>query len=452
MYVSSRQPDRVRYGNSLRTWDHAIRRGTIAAMKKNSNKLRPANAKSTENRLAEASTADDGLREPNLTRALDLVMELMAIAGRSGEEQQIASAICHHLRNAGLPASAITHDSAHRRTRLPGEVGNLIVKLPGTRRAPRRLLSAHLDTVPVCVGSEPSRKGGYVQSRNSTTGLGADNRAGSTVLLATALELLEHGYPHPPLTFCWFVQEEIGLEGSRHVTKRMLGRPAYAFNWDGGSPYKLTVGATGGYRLEIEVRGIASHAGGAPEKGVSAIAIASLAIADLHRGGWHGAIQKDSDTGTSNVGVIQGGDATNVVTDRVRIRAEARSHHSIFRERIVEEIRHAFHRAVQEVSNAEGKRGSVHFSGRLDYESFLLEESNPSVLAAEAAIRKVGEEPLRAVSNGGVDANWLTRHGIPTVTLGCGQLYPHTTSESLDIRQFEDACRIGLRLATGEVP
>ena len=136
MYVSSRQPDRVRYGNSLLTWDHAIRRGTIAAMKKNSNKRRPASAKSPENRLAEASTADDGLREPNLPRALNLVMELMAIAGRSGEEQQIASAICHHLRDAGLPESAITHDSAHRRTRLPGEVGNLIVKLPGTRRAP----------------------------------------------------------------------------------------------------------------------------------------------------------------------------------------------------------------------------------------------------------------------------------------------------------------------------
>jgi tripeptide aminopeptidase len=387
--------------------------------------------------------------EPDLKRALDLVMELMAIPGRSGEEQRIAGVICRHLQDAGLPSSAIRHDTAHQRTRLRGEVGNLIVQLPGTIRGPRRMLSAHLDTVPICVGSQPIRRGAMVRSRNRASGLGADNRAGCTVLLSTALELLKRGYPHPPLTFCWFVQEEIGLEGSRHVTKGMLGRPTRAFNWDGGSPYKLTVGATGGYRLEVEIDGIASHAGGAPEKGVSAIVIAALAIADLQRQGWHGAIEKDGKSGTSNVGVIQGGDATNVVTDRVRIRAEARSHDGEFRARIVEQIQAAFCRAVEEVSNVDGEKGGVRFSGRLDYESFLLPNDDPSVSEAESAIRAIDREPLRAVANGGVDANWTTRHGIPTVTLGCGQLHPHTTKEALDIHQFEDACRIGLGLAAG---
>jgi tripeptide aminopeptidase len=67
-------------------------------------------------------------------------------------------------------------------------------------------------------------------------------------------------------------------------------------------------------------------------------------------------------------------------------------------------------------------------------------------------VRSIGAEPLRAVANGGVDANWLIQHGVPAVTLGCGQLNPHTTEEALDIRQFEDACRIGLTLATGKIP
>lgn len=386
---------------------------------------------------------------PNPRRALDLVLELMAIPGKSGEEGEIAGRIASHLRQAGVPESAIQHDTAHRRTRIKGEVGNLIVKFPGTRRGPRRMLSAHLDTVPICVGSQPVKRGTLVRSRNPTTGLGADNRAGCAVLLTTALELLERDLPHPPLTFCWFVQEEIGLEGSRHVTKGMLGSPRRAFNWDGGSPYKLTVGATGGYRLEIEVRGIASHAGGAPERGVSAIAIAALAIADLQRNGWHGAIEKEGELGTSNFGVIQGGDATNVVTDLVRIRAEARSHQPEFRQRIVAEIEQAFQRAAEEVVNIEGQRGEVSVTGRLDYESFLLDPNEPSVLEAESAIRLAGGEPIRAVANGGVDANWTTRHGIPTVTLGYGQMHPHMTQESLDIPQFQDACRIGLSLAVG---
>ena len=51
----------------------------------------------------------------------------------------------------------------------------------------------------------------------------------------------------------------------------------------------------------IHVTGVASHAGSAPEDGASAIAIASLAIAQLHRDGWHGRIEKNGRCGTSNV-------------------------------------------------------------------------------------------------------------------------------------------------------
>ena len=68
--------------------------------------------------------------------------------------------------------------------------------------------------------------------------------------------------------------------------------------------------------------------------GVSAVAIASLAIADLQRGGWHGEIRKPDGDGTSNVGSIHGGEATNVVTNRVLIKAEARSHDPRFRRRM----------------------------------------------------------------------------------------------------------------------
>ena len=64
-------------------------------------------------------------------------------------------------------------------------------------------------------------------------------------------------------------------------------------------------------------------------------------------------------------------------------------------------------------------------------------------------MRAVGREPQRAVANGGVDANWITAFGVPAVTIGCGQLNQHMASEALDVAGYEDACRIGLRLATG---
>jgi tripeptide aminopeptidase len=337
---------------------------------------------------------------------------------------------------------------AHCRSPYGGEQGNLVCRLPGTVSAPRRVLSAHIDTVPLCAGVRPVVRRNRVVPAEKTTALGGDDRAGATAILAAALEIVRRRLPHPPLVFLWTVQEELGLLGARHANLAMLGKPKLAFNFDGGSPEHVTIGATGGYRMQIRVRGIASHAGVAPDQGVSAIAIASLAIAELHREGWHGQVLKEGRSGTSNVGVIHGGEATNVVTPEVEVHAEARSHDAAFRRRIVAAIERAFRRAARSVKNAAGDHGIVQIHGRLDYESFRLDESEPSVVAAQAVVRAVGGEPSLAISNGGLDANWLTARGIPTVTLGTGVANAHTPEERLDLSQFRRACRIALRLAT----
>eukprot|EP00913_Durusdinium_trenchii_P028329 g26557.t1 len=255
-----------------------------------------------------------------------LVTEMIAIPGKSGEEGRVVEFIRKKLKAAGIPDSAMSTDSANRKSPVGGETGNLIVKLPGTMKGPRRLLMAHIDTVPLCVGARPERKGKYIVSKDKHTALGGDDRAGASVVLNAAIEIMKQKLPHPPLTLFWPVQEEIGLYGARLVTKSKLGNPKLCFNWDGGDPTMAVIGATGDYSIQIEIEGIASHAGGEPEKGVSAIAIASRAIEDLTSNGWHGLIVKGKNTGTSNVGIINGGDATNVVTPSLKLKAEARSH------------------------------------------------------------------------------------------------------------------------------
>jgi tripeptide aminopeptidase len=380
--------------------------------------------------------------------ALHIVMQLMAIPGRSGEETAIMDFIRDELIEAGAPKSLLAMDDAHRRSPIGGSVGNMTLKLPGTTRGPRRMLSAHVDTVPICIGSRPTRKGSRIVSANKKTGLGGDDRSGAAIILTTALTILRAKLPHPPLTFLWIVQEEAGLLGARYMRVSKLGKPKLAFNFDGGAPHTLKIGATGGYRMAIEIHGLAAHAGNHPEEGVSAIAIASIAIADLTDRGWHGLIEKDGHTGTSNFGVIQGGEATNVVTDYVKLRVEARSHEPEFRDAIVKEIRSAFESAADRVLNTAEKSGRVEFDGRLDYEAFRLALDEPSVIAAAAAVKAECGELDMAVTNGGLDANWLTAHGIPTVTLGCGQRNIHTRAEELDIAEFHAARRIALRLAT----
>ena len=99
------------------------------------------------------------------------------------------------------------------------------------------------------------------------------------------------------------------------------------------------------------------------------------------REGWHGLIVKGDHRGTSNVGLIRGGEATNVVTDRVELKAEARSHDPQFRKQIVDTIQRAFKNAAEQVRNSAGQTGKVRFNGRLDYEAFQLSPGEPAVAA-----------------------------------------------------------------------
>jgi tripeptide aminopeptidase len=375
-------------------------------------------------------------------------MELMAIPGPSCQEGAVAAAVRGKLVAAGVPAACIAFDQAHEKSPAGGETGNLIVRLPGTFRGPRRLLMAHLDTVPICVGCQPVVIGKYVETANPASGLGADNRSGVAVVLNSLLEIFERGLPHPPITALFTVQEELGLFGSRFVDKRLLGQPRSGWNWDGRGPQRLTLAATGGHTLKIRVHGIASHAGGAPERGVSAIMIAALAMRDLFVNGWHGEIVRGALSGTCNLGIIHGGDSTNTVTDLVAIEGECRSYDRRLRERIVREVERAFQRAARAVVNNKRERGRIEVASEVEYESFRVADNDPCVVIAQQVIRGLGMEPELLTTQSALDANWINFHGIPTATLGAGQIYGHSTRECMDIEQFQMACRVALRLAT----
>lgn len=357
-----------------------------------------------------------------------------------------------HLRREiaelGIPESAVLIDDAPSRIPVPCEVGNLIVRLKGTTPAPHLLFIAHMDTVPLAAGAEPVVREGRIHPAGATA-LGGDDRCGVAVLMTVIHELKRLGAPHGPLTFLFSVREESGLRGAAAVRPEDLGAPVCGYNFDGGVPEDVTIGATGAARMDITVRGIAAHAGVHPERGVSAVAIFAEAVAQLQRAGWHGLVRKPEGTGTSNLGVVNGGDATNVVTDRLLAKGEARSHDRGFLDRIVSEYREAFRQSALGHRNEAGAAGSFEMEVEESYHAFALSESSPPVVAALRAVASLGLTPRIRISNGGLDANWLTRHGIPTVTLGCGQHEIHTTSEYVVIDEYLAGCRLGLALALG---
>lgn len=389
----------------------------------------------------------------DVEQAINWFIQFLSVEGITGQEKAIGDEVVKVLRQIGVPSSAISFDKAHEKIPLPTQTGNLIVKLKGTHKGPRRLFATHLDTVPICAGAKPVRKGNRIIA-DSPTGLGADNRSGVACLVNTIANLLSKNLPHPPTTFLFTVREESGLWGARFVDLEQLGNPVMCFNVDGKSVDEISIGAVGADRWNVEIRGKASHAGVHPDQGISATMVAALALANIHKNGWFGLVQRDGKVGTSNIGAFgddrggSAGGATNVVTDYVKIYGESRSQDEKFIGAITSAYKKAFAEAAKQVTDDKGKPAKVAFHSSRDYFPFQLKENSPVVRQTVSVAKQLGFQPLLKLARGGLDANWFVKHGIPSITFGAGQNKIHTVEEYADLKDFEKACRFALALAT----
>ena len=120
------------------------------------------------------------------------------------------------------------------------------------------------------------------------------------------------------LELVFTVAEEDGLRGAKELDLSALRAP-FGFVLDHATPIGEVIVAAPTYkRLIAEFTGREAHAGINPEDGNSAIAAAAAAVAQMKLG------RLDEET-TANVGIIEGGTASNVVAGHCRILGEARS-------------------------------------------------------------------------------------------------------------------------------
>jgi tripeptide aminopeptidase len=109
--------------------------------------------------------------------------------------------------------------------------------------------------------------------------------------------------------------------------------------------------------------------------------------------------------------------------------------------------RKAFTQAAREVVNDKGKHARVKFRTHRNYFPYRLKENSKVVQSVQEVASKLGWQTTLKVSNGGLDANWLARHGIPTLTFGAGQHDVHTTDEFVDLAEYLDGCKLALALS-----
>ena len=350
----------------------------------------------------------------NRERLLAEFCELTRIDSPTKNERQIADILKNRLESLGM---VVTEDQVG--LTIGGNCGNVFAYLKGDLpKAPILLLSAHMDTVDPCLSIEPVLKDGRIVSAGSTI-LGADDKAGIAPILEALRTIQEQGISHGDIQVIFNVAEEGGLNGSKNLDKTQL-KADLGFVLDaGGAPGIIILEAPGQDRINVTIKGKASHAGATPEEGISAIIVAAKAIARLQTG------RIDEET-TSNIGTIQGGLATNIVAERVEITCETRSRNTGKLERLTAEMCKTFKDCADEM-------GAV---AEIDvvrlYDSFTIaKDSGIAVLAAQAA-RSANLATAFVATGGGSDANYYNRYGVPCVVLGIGMQKSHTTDEFIE--------------------
>jgi tripeptide aminopeptidase len=137
----------------------------------------------------------------------------------------------------------------------------------------------------------------------------------------------------------------------------------------------------------------------------------------------------DAET-TANVGVIDGGQAMNIVPDRCRLVGEFRSHDPQKVKRLVRR----WQQTCQQVARRFG--GTVEVRTETTFEGVRLSPNETIVQAAMRAAKSLGLTPRLTRMGGGTDGNIFTAHGIRCLVLPTGGENYHSPQECLLLRDF----------------
>ena len=347
-------------------------------------------------------------------RLVKTFCDLVRIDSPSGEEEAITAELTMRLKGLGFETELDSY-------------GNLIAK-KGEGENPL-LLSAHMDTVEPGRGIKPTVDGDRIDS-DGTTILGGDCKCGVSAVLEALESIEEDGTKHIPIEVVLTREEEPGLVGARKLDySKITATDSVVFDGE-GSPSRITSAAPTYVGFKIEVTGRAAHAGFEPEKGLSAIRIASEIITRLPQG------RLDDET-TFNVGTIEGGSVRNAVPEQTILTGEFRS----LNLETLDAVQLQLNEAMTEVR---GMFPEAEIDDHLhtEFEAYSVDQSDSTVQRVMRALENLGMKPTMGTSGGGSDGNIFRQRGIKSVVVGMGDHGMHTVREYVTIPDLVDTAHL----------
>lgn len=346
-------------------------------------------------------------------RMVKNLCEMVSISSESGEEKEFIEFLKTKLQR-----------EFNGRCQVDG-YGNLICKIPpkGSSVSEPLMLAAHADTVKPGKDIKPVVKNCVIYSSGDTV-LGADCKGG----IAEIMEAVMSASKHPPLEIVITREEEIGFTGAKNLDYSIISAKR-GILVDMDALDAIVIGGPSHMLIDIEITGKGAHSGMEPEKGISAIKAASLAIATLKDG------RIDPET-TANFGIIQGGLIRNGVPEKCSIKAEVRS---LNHERCLA-LSNIYKEIFEVIAHSIGSKAEVNLN--LAYKAMRISEDAPMVQVAKKALKSVGIEPKVMVITGGLESAIYNEKGIETIPIGNGVKSEHSVSENISVEDMNKVVQV----------
>ena len=295
-----------------------------------------------------------------------------------------------------------------------------------SQHGPRIVLIGHIDTV--LPEGEAELRPFTITQHNGTriaTGPGVlDMKSGVLIGMYALRLLIENQQAHySNVTFICNSDEEIGSPSSRPLIQELAQQADAVLVLEPGRAVETIVSSRKGCgQYRIEVHGVSAHAGVEPDRGRNAILELSYQVQKMQ------ALNGTIPGATLSVGIIRGGDRTNVVPDYAYFDMDVR-----FTDQASAE---ALETAMRRVTSQNKLRDTrITLSGNMLCQPFERTTRNAQLVElAKEAGNELGLRIQDAGSGGASDANTTSAMGIPTLDgLGAGGGLAHNPGEFIEL-------------------
>ncbi|MDF2473859.1 MAG: peptidase T-like protein [Anaerocolumna sp.] len=347
----------------------------------------------------------------NKKRLVDEFCKLVSIDAPSFHEGKMAEILKTYLIDLGFE---VYEDNANEH--YNSECGNIYGYLKGTMEGEPLLFSAHMDTVGPAIGKKAIvKEDGRIES-DGTTVLGADDLSGVVAILEALRTIRENGTEHRSIEVFFTIAEELYLKGSFVADySRFHAKEAYVLDLTGPVGTAAYIAPTV-MRVEAKIHGKAAHAGFEPEKGINSIVIAANAISKLELG-WI-----DEET-TANMGIIEGGLATNIVPEWCTAVGETRSSNHQKALAQVDKMKQIFMDAAKTYG------GTCEISVVDGGQAYEVDKNHNVIKRFKQVCDELKIDVNLIKTFGGSDNNNFYSHGITGIVIACGMNKVHSTGE-----------------------